>query len=413
MLLLNDFVGDLRVHKEARDLAEAGHDVRVVATRFHAGPPPSETRSGYEVIRIDFGAPWRRGLRSTLTQATESRRRSLVGRVVDRIRQHPVRSRWLRTRIDRRFGSEARRVLTAWRPDAIHAHDLETLHIAARIARELGVPFVYDSHELWRANNFLKKRAPGERRAWEDREARYITGAAAVITTTKSRAAKLREWYPTVDPVVVMNCQDGAPTPRTDTLRRHLGLGPEVTILLYQGLMHEDRGIFVALDALRSLPDDVVFVAIGPGAHVGRYTRRIAVAPFAGRAFYVPPVHHDELAAWTASADIGLSLIQNSSLSYYLSAPNKLFEFMRAGLPMVASDFPEVARLWALADLGERVDPADSAAVAAAVRTLLADGPRRARIANDARRLVETTYNWERQAAVLRDLYASLPRGGS
>lgn len=407
MIVFNDFVNDLRVHKEARDLVAAGHEVTILAARSRAHLPETETRSGYTVRRIRFSAAWRTSIRGDLDRL-ERRSSSLAGRVVDAVRRFPPRRRWIAERNRRRFGRGVAQAVRALHPDVIHAHDLDTLDLGTDLAGELGVPLVYDSHELWRANNFMLKRPVRVQRRWQELEASRIGRAAAVIITTESRAARLREWYPGVDPVVVMNCQDGDPTLRTTALRDRLGIDADRRILLYQGLMHEDRGITVALDALPLLSDAFVFVAIGAGAGAARFTRTIAHRRLGHRAFHVPEVPHHELAPLTASADYGLSLIQNTSESYYLSAPNKLFEFMRAGLPVVASDFPEVRRILDLGDVGEAVDPADPAQVAAAIGRLEADPARRDAIRDTAHRLLRERYNWQLQSAKLLGIYERL-----
>ena len=408
MLLYNDFVNDIRVHKEARDLAAAGHSVLVIATRTVPGLAEEEERSGYRIRRVPLSAGWRTELRGSFNRVARERPGSPAGRAIDAVRRNRLRRAWVSERMRTRFARGAVPLVEAWHPDAVHAHDLDVLAPAARAAERLGVPLVYDSHELWRANNFLLKAHPVIRRRWQRMESRLIHRASAVILTEESRAEKIREWYPGVDPIVVMNCQDGKSIPRTRALRDRLGIGDDRRILLYQGLLHADRGIFVTLDALTELPESFVFVAIGQGQDAPLLSRRIASRGLSGRAYHVPAVHHEELTALTASADYGLSLVQNTSLSYYLSAPNKIFEFMQAGLPMVASDVPEVRRIWEEADLGERVDPSDPSAVARAVLTLEGDPTRRAAIEANARRLVRERYNWQGQMRNLLAVYERL-----
>jgi glycosyltransferase involved in cell wall biosynthesis len=408
MLLFNDFVQDLRVHKEARDLAAAGHEVLVVATRTRFDLAETESRSGYHIRRFPISSAWRTEIRPGLQRVTTERPHSVAGRVVDAIRRHPRRREWASERARSRFGEKAAEFLTGWRPDAVHAHDLDTLDFGARVAARTQVPLVYDSHELWRESNFLRKKSAGTQARWRSREATYAPEAHTVILTEVSRAEAFKDWYPGTEPVVVMNCQDGTPIERTNLLRERLGFTSEIRILLYQGLIHADRGLCVALSALPHLPETFVFVAIGPGQDVSEFRREIRDRALEHRAFVLPPVHHESLAELTAGADYGLSLVQNTCLSYYLAAPNKLFEFMRAGLPIVASDFPEVRRIFEEGDLGERIDPADPGALARAILRLEGDPDRRARIANDARRLVRDRYNWQHESAKLLKIYETL-----
>ena len=109
---------------------------------------------------------------------------------------------------------------------------------------------------------------------------------------------------------------------------------------------------------------------------------------------------------------MGAVLIQRTTLNHYLSTPNKLFECLAAGVPVIASDFPTMRRI-VLGDpagpLGTVVDPADPAAVAAAIRSILDLDPRsaaelRARCRNAAR----DRWNWEVESARLVALYREL-----
>ena len=412
MLLYNDFTGDLRVHKEARDLAAAGHEVRIVATASRPHLARHEAGEGYEVVRVPFSAAWRTDLRGPLDRTARRGPRSLAARMVNAVRRHPRRRRWVAERNRRRFGAEIIEPATEWRPDVIHAHDLDTLDFGVDLAARTGARLVYDSHELWRANNFILKQPQSVQDRWAQREIDGVPKADGIILTTEARAAQFRTWYPDTDPQIVMNCQDHGAIPRTRVLRDRLGLGDEVRILLYQGLIHPDRGLLVAFDALAHLPESVHVVAVGPGPERLAVAEAIHERGLTDRAHLLDEVPHDELAPITASADYGLCLIQNTSLSYYLSAPNKLFEFMRAGLPILASDFPEMTRVFSHGDLGEQIDPADAIALANAVERLDAQPDRRQAIAANGRRLVEERYNWGRQAEVLLRLYDRLAAGG-
>ncbi len=407
MLLYNDFVNDNRVHREARDLTAAGHEVLIVAARSRPDLPEQES-PGYSVRRVPVSSGWRTLVRGEFNRVIRERPTSVAGRLLDRIRRNRLRRSWVLERMRGRWAKGAARRLEAWRPDAIHCHDLDTLDVGARLSARLDVPYVYDSHELWRENNYLLK-APGSViRRYRRMESDLIGGAACVIMTARSQAEQVSEWYPGVSPILVMNCQDGEPTPRTTTLRERFGLEENHRILLYQGLINADRGIFVALEALRRLPEPFVYIVLGDGQDSAELKRRIDSFGLAKRAFHPGSVPGSELPDATASADYGLALFQNTSLAHYLVSPNKVFEYMRAGLPVVASDFPEFQRLWSSADLGVRVDPTDAVAVANALLTLEDDRPRRERIHSDAQRLVRETFNWQNQMSNLLAVYESL-----
>jgi len=112
----------------------------------------------------------------------------------------------------------------------------------------------------------------------------------------------------------------------------------------------------------------------------------------------------EELPLYTASADVGLCLIENLGYSYYLSLPNKLFQYIMAGVPVLASDFPEIGRIVRETGVGLPVDPSDPEDVADKARRLLEDGGLRRRCSENARRAAEV-YNWEVEKVKLYEIY--------
>jgi glycosyltransferase involved in cell wall biosynthesis len=122
---------------------------------------------------------------------------------------------------------------------------------------------------------------------------------------------------------------------------------------------------------------------------------------------YVP---QNVLLSYTASADIGVSLIENACLSYYYSLPNKLFEYQQAGLPVIASNFPEMSAIVGGYDLGELVDPDDVPAITAAIHRLLSDPARYAQLRENAHKAAQR-FNWEAESRTLLELYDEVRKG--
>src|SRR5690606_40482492 len=92
---------------------------------------------------------------------------------------------------------------------------------------------------------------------------------------------------------------------------------------------------------------------------------------------FIPTVALPELPSYTASADIGVQPIENTCLNHYTTDSNKLFEYVQAGLPVVASDLPEIRRVVREHDLGVLVPEGNSVALAAALRDLVGDEDRK------------------------------------
>jgi len=137
---------------------------------------------------------------------------------------------------------------------------------------------------------------------------------------------------------------------------------------------------------------------------------RLVVAPATGRVHLLPPRPFDELVRTAAAATVGLVPVRNRSTSDYLGDTNKLFEYLMGGLPVVASDLPEIRRVVTAGRpaVGELFDPSSPASIAAAVRQVLADPDLYARRRVEARRLALELFNWKVEEQRLLDLYARL-----
>ena len=122
---------------------------------------------------------------------------------------------------------------------------------------------------------------------------------------------------------------------------------------------------------------------------------------------FINRVPFQELHAYTCSADLGLCLIRGTGKSFYYSLPNKLFEYLIAGLPVLASDFPDMGRLVREEGVGRTVDPSDSTAIAHELVDLMGHPELRHQYGQAAREAAKR-YNWEREANKLIDLYATL-----
>ena len=439
MFVKNSFEYDARVRKEADTLLRAGNHVVVVA--IHA---PGATKrhefldGGLEVVRVPrlYGRLGRLAGPSTVAPGAASSRTagthstSTAGNSVDQPAAEALpnrrskasvfgRLRRFATTIARRglrlAGPVARAANTWWldrhmvraatlrQPQVLHAHDLNTLRPAARAAAQAGAKLVYDAHELHRHRNDMAQ-IQQQRARWL--EQRLIRRVDLFITAGDAWADYLSGLYRLPRPVVLRNVPvEATPEPGWD-LRTHLGIRAQDRILLYQGSIQRNRGVEEAINALKHLENCVLVVA-GYGAHQPALERIAAHLGLRDRVHFFGPVPNHELLHWTASADIGLCGIRNSSLSYYWSLPNKLFEYVMAGIPVVASDFPEMGSFVRETDVGEVCDPDDPASIAAAVRRIIDHPERRAECRQNAN-VAAQEHNWTAEERKLLSAYAAL-----
>jgi glycosyltransferase involved in cell wall biosynthesis len=189
---------------------------------------------------------------------------------------------------------------------------------------------------------------------------------------------------------------------------RVFGLEPAAFILLFQGGTLAGRNLETLVDAMAHVRNPAIhLVFLGDGPLQGRLARRAHAAGIAERVHFHAAVPWSELLAYTASADVGIIPYQPTCLNNLYSTPNKLFEFAAAGLPMIATDLPELRRLIVENGMGLVTDTASPGNLAHIVDALAADATKlagfRAGVAVARQRL-----DWDQEAKILMEVYRGL-----
>jgi glycosyltransferase involved in cell wall biosynthesis len=388
MFLYRTFELDSRVEREACTLVGEGYQVEVMALPGE-GLPEREWRDGYSIRRL---LP-----RTALTAALQ---RFAAGRGLGALRRLAFRG-WALTTL--RSWARLAASAAAERPVALLiGHDLDGLMAGATAKRRLRAPLIYDAHELY-PDMAARERPKRELRGWILYESRLIRHADLVFAVTPSRAKVMVERYGIETPTLLRNVPEVAeaePAAAPVELRKELGLQRGTRLLLYLGGLQPVRGLEQAIVALQQIPDAaLVLMGIGEDAYVESLRALAARHGVSARLLVRPPVRPHQVVAVAAQADLGLVLNLRVGLNNYLSLPNKIFETIAAGVPVVASDFPDMAELIRRYAVGETCDPEDPAAIARAVRAVLDDPERRRRLAANAERAA-AELNWERESQV-------------
>ena len=296
--------------------------------------------------------------------------------------------------------------------DLVWANDYSTLHPGRRIARERDAKLVYDSCELWleTVNQFFPTTAPlpkalafrtiiGLCRAIGNREEpRMVEDADLLITANESYADVLRKRLRRDDVTVVLNCPELVELQSSDRIRREVGLSAADRIVLYQGMMNAGRGLPELIMSARRFPDDVRLVLLGHGTLESSLRRAVDDAGLETRVFMPGLVPQAELHEWTASADLGVLILQPFNLSKRLALANKIFEYMAAGIPILTTDLPENRRIIDQCECGWLVADAKPTVVAEQVSRILEDPQEMRRRGANGRRWFEARYNWENES---------------
>ncbi|PFG32508.1 glycosyltransferase [Sanguibacter antarcticus] len=450
VLVYNDCHADTRVLKTAATLVEAGADVRIFAIArpgagypvgvwrlasgvvlerlptFHLGthleplarvyrrlagaPAPVVPRATEDVGRgrgaSGGGTPARTGAAVLTVAAVPSvPKRSLPDRVL-RSRAGRLALRPLSAVVLWSYWRSAADAVTQWRPDVVHANDANTLQPAMVAASRVQVPFVYDSHELWTQRNVAGRRLVATQvERWIERQG--VRRAAAVITVSPSIATYLQSTYGLEQaPVLVRNVPPAAQrtTDRTEgRLRRLAGLADEARVIAYGGRITMNRGLEETIDALGELPADVHLVVLGYGVagYVDGLRTRAREAGVAERVHFVGKVPSNEVSLALADADASIVFVRPTCLSYRWSLPNKLFESIHGGLPIVAADLPDTRQIVEEHGVGEVFESSHPLVMAQTILRVI-DDPERYRAAS---RHAATQLTWEGESVHLLEVY--------
>lgn len=297
--------------------------------------------------------------------------------------------------------------------ESYHAHDAPALipcYIAARLRRK---PLVLDAHELPLATTPLEEMSVNQRTifpllTWLFTHMMPYCRAAIATSAPMARAISMQYRLPVA---VVRNFPPFQAATRSDRLRHRLGLGPEVRIALYQGNIQPDRQLDRLVHAAALLDGDIVIVLMGAARDETRtgLERLIAQTGVDDRVKILPPVPYTELLDWTASADVGLNILPvGYSAHLDVCLPNKVFEYLMAGLPVLASPLAAVVDIVTRFDVGSVVESLEPAAIATALKTLLADQEAMARMRRNALSVARKEFHWEQERLHLITLYRRL-----
>jgi glycosyltransferase involved in cell wall biosynthesis len=361
MSVINDLVTDQRVDKVSRTLQRMGFEVLLVGRRKHDSL--SLTPRSYATHRMRL-----------LFERGPFFYMEFNIRLFFYLLQHPA--------------------------DVLVANDLDTLlpnYLVHKIRR---IPIVYDSHEYFTGVPELEGR-PMVRKVWKSIE-RFIFPKLENIFTVNDSIAELygKEYHKKLR--VVRNVPEKTTMPARD--RAALGLPGDKAILLMQGAgINIQRGAEEAVLAMRYL-DNCLLLIIGDGDALPALKTMVAEYKLEQKVTFIPKQAFPSLMKYTVCADIGLTLDKDTNLNYRFSLPNKIFDYIRAGIPVLSSDLPEIRKVIEAYDIG-RISPShDPETLAKVVEDMLRD-PERIAIWKENLIIAAEKLCWENEEHSLHDVY--------
>lgn len=370
----------VRIYEEARALIACGHKVRIATYHLGRDLPGIATD---RTVRI----PWYRKLSAGPS--------------------------WHKPYLDILLFFTALRAARRMRPDLIHAHLHEGAFLGVFLKKLLGVPLLFDcqgsltgelaDHGFAREGSLLY-RFFALLEGWINRN------ADAIITSSGAgRDDLVGKWgVPARKVTALMDGVDTAvfrPYPR-DEVRRRLGIGPEVPLVVFLGILNRYQGIDLLLSAmviLKSQGSPVRFLVMG--FPEGGYREKARELGVNGMVTFTGRIDYGKAPAYLSAGDLAVS--PKVSLT---EANGKLFNYMACGLPTVVFDTPVNREI--LGDAGVYVRFGDAADLAARIGELAADSVRRGELARLVRERVEREHSWQARGAALAGLSSKLARRG-
>ncbi len=331
IVTISDLYQEANLHRKARTLAEAGFDVHLLAV-YHPGLN-TELWQGITLHLIRL------------------RNKAMFWRIPEFILKSLAR-------------------LFSLRAELYISYDIYPL-FPLRIKNMLRfTPYIYDSVELFLEVEALNGK-PLRRWFWKQYERFGIKKARAAFTVCQSDARHLLKTYPFLGTVsFVRNIPEFRDLERSSYLRENFNIPPEVKIGIYQGQIFKGRGLEQLIAAVAQVEGLVLFV-VGDGPLKDTLRRQADELKAAEKVIFIDAVPFQELQRYTMSADVGFTLISGKALSYYHALPNKLFEYIQAGIPVIGSNYPEIEAIVKGENIGYAVNPHSIEAIASAIRDII------------------------------------------
>jgi len=356
----NDLVSDQRVHKVCTTLTNMGFDVLLVGRKLSNSPDLQSRTYRTKRMRLLF-------TKGPLFYAEFNKRLLLL-------------------LLFRKF-------------DLLVSNDLDTLLANYLASKWKAKSLVYDSHEYFTEVPELQGRKA--KKIWERIEGWIFPKLKDIITVNKSIADLYQRKYGK-ELKVVRNI----PLTRKSTLvmkKSDLGIEENCRIIILQGAgINMDRGAEEAVLAMKNI-ENVVLLIVGGGDVLDLLKQMVEEHGLSKKVQFIPRQSIEKLYAYTTLADVGLSLDKDTNLNYRFSLPNKIFDYIQCGTPVLASDLPEVKNIIQSYDVGLVLKEHSAEVIAETLKQMLDSDYKQShkeQLSKAAKELV-----WDHEEVVLNEIY--------
>jgi glycosyltransferase involved in cell wall biosynthesis len=287
--------------------------------------------------------------------------------------------------------------------DALFSNDLDTLWPNFRASKIRKIPLIFDSHEIFCEVPELQK-TPMKKRIWERLEKRIVPQLKYCITVNRSIANYFKEKYGTSFSVV-RNIPEPVPAFTLKT-KQELGIPTDKKILILQGAgINMDRGAEELVQAMQYVNSAHLFI-IGSGDVFENLIDMVAQLKLSNKITIKYKMPKTELLQYTFNADIGISIDKDTNPNYHFSLPNKIFDYIQAGLPVLTSKLPEITSIVTRYNIGTVIDNHDPKHIAEKIEFMLNSSELPVWKENTKKATADNT--WETEKKHLSDIIETL-----
>ena len=375
-IVLNTFVQDSRVMRECKSLAENGYDVTVIAY-WMEDLKEDEFQDGYTIKRLRL--------------KTKSWTNNSIVQVFKYLE----------------FLFKSLLTINKIKPKVCHGHDPSGLFVAYFAKVILNCHIIYDSHELWSDSIHSKGKKMFLYKIGREFEKLLIKKTDAVITVNQSIADIMLQENKIPSINIVRNMPSKSKN-SSILSKAELGFPKCKFNLIYTGNVEKGRGVNAVIEAFKSVRPDIGFIIMGrDSAYRNKMKEKVNTLKLGQRIKFINAVLPHEVVNVCKLAEAGIAPIKNMCKSYYLSLPNKIFEYIQAGMPVLSSDFPEMKRIIDEYKIGLTFDVEDTTNISKLINALF-DNNKIYKIFCDNSKKAAESLNWNVEQSKLIDLYQQL-----
>lgn len=284
--------------------------------------------------------------------------------------------------------------------DILHSNDLDTLFPNFLISKLKGVPLVYDSHEYFTGVPEIKKK-PFVRFVWGSIE-KYVFPKLKYVYTVNQSIANVYEDLYKVKVGVVRNVS----LLNQEFLSLQRDSLPEKNTIVYQGMLNMDRGLEEMILAMQYI-DNVQLIIIGGGDVENELHQLVKANNLESKVTFTGKLQYKEMMAITKTATFGISVEKPTNENYIFCLPNKVFDYLHAGIPILTSKLVEIENVVWKYDVGTLLESHKPEDIALKINEILSNKEQLLFWKKNTKKAA-LECNWQQESELIKNIYAKL-----